>query len=595
MRAILGLKWDALLIVILAVSFGIYNAEWDPYWSLVDSPEERGSRPPDRPEGDVLLVLPDTPSDNAREFEELDTSYAWYNALWQRYGSFASTKLRNLSPELLAGRAVVIVPDLVGKRMPPNGFEALRTFVEKGGVLVVEMPSNEWTAMTQLTSAGKPRNASYAKIAVESGTIDVPVFGKRLPVSGASLDPDRVTLLVDGKPGVVRTNVGRGNVFSVAFEFGRSAIALQQGKPATGMTFEGRNIGKRSFIPETLRHLPVADLLERAVLDSVGDTRPIPSLWRFPERYRGATILFHPTFGPSTRTARTLSESSPGVLFVPSHIAWENRGGCVWSDQKLEPFARDGTMAMVIPTHEQISVTEQITDDCVATVVHRHLWDTAWSRSLRKLSAAGAHIDFSFAPSSDETGGFAFGTSYPFYPIDVGGLPLPLLVMPTLLTEFHITELDTFAQPEPFYASPITVEIPNDGMKTHPSDSQLFSISDIEIGSVRANSWFTTPVDFLKFVSARRQTVMTSQWFESDRRLVISLDVTKELDVPAPSVAIPEPGIFTIVLDGEAVALDEVSTLENHRIVELESGRHTIEVLYQSLELPPVPNLERLD
>ena len=99
-----ALKWDLLALTALLIVVAFYHGVDRPYLRLAEESRLEGSRPPDRSEGDVLLLLPDAPAAAATQLSELDCSYGWFNALWQHYGSFASAMTRHLSPEDL-GRA----------------------------------------------------------------------------------------------------------------------------------------------------------------------------------------------------------------------------------------------------------------------------------------------------------------------------------------------------------------------------------------------------------------------------------------------------------------------------------------------------------
>ena len=83
-----ALRWDVGIIGIVAISVLLYRVIQDPFFQPASSPTSEGSRPPDRTEGDILLLLPDSPSADATSFEELDCSYGWFNSLWQEYGIF---------------------------------------------------------------------------------------------------------------------------------------------------------------------------------------------------------------------------------------------------------------------------------------------------------------------------------------------------------------------------------------------------------------------------------------------------------------------------------------------------------------------------
>ena len=100
------LRWDLLALCVLLAGMGLYSLMSSSYVQLAKQESVDGSRPPDRTEGDILLLLPDAPSAEAKTFDEVDCSYGWFNALWQEYGSFASALTRNLSPEILAARVL---------------------------------------------------------------------------------------------------------------------------------------------------------------------------------------------------------------------------------------------------------------------------------------------------------------------------------------------------------------------------------------------------------------------------------------------------------------------------------------------------------
>ncbi|MFB6350890.1 MAG: hypothetical protein ABEN55_12715, partial [Bradymonadaceae bacterium] len=148
------LKWDILLLGILVAGMVGYSAVREPYVREASEARTDGSRPPDRTEGDVLLLLPDAPAARAEQFESLDCSYGWYNSLWQHFGSFATSLSRNLSPEFLAGRNVVIV-----REMPSTGISALASFARDGGQVVLEQPGDGWERLTGISTTGKVRPA----------------------------------------------------------------------------------------------------------------------------------------------------------------------------------------------------------------------------------------------------------------------------------------------------------------------------------------------------------------------------------------------------------------------------------------------------
>src|SRR5690554_6414836 len=79
-KSILGaLKWDLVLLGLIVLGVGLVVALEHPHFEPATSEKTTGSRPPDRIEGDVLLLLPDSPAAAAHDLGELDCSYGWYN------------------------------------------------------------------------------------------------------------------------------------------------------------------------------------------------------------------------------------------------------------------------------------------------------------------------------------------------------------------------------------------------------------------------------------------------------------------------------------------------------------------------------------
>jgi hypothetical protein len=252
-----ALRWDFAFVIVLAGMWLGYELIQEPTFRAVESEATTGSRPPDSTEGDVLLLLPDSPSAPAEKFEELDCSYQWFNGLWQEFGSFATALTRDLSPEVLAGRSVVIVPYRVAESMPQNGIAALASFARDGGQLVLERPNATWSSLTGVTGGKKLRHAQKIT-SVEGLDVrgpmrrhlpDVPLSGFMMRAPAMVPFPAGPTLIeVDGQPGLTVQTVGKGRVYTFLFDFGCSVTALQQGRPVEGMRFglEGQDVVPKS-------------------------------------------------------------------------------------------------------------------------------------------------------------------------------------------------------------------------------------------------------------------------------------------------------------------------------------------------------------
>ena len=183
------IKWDILALLVLGLLVLAFSAIQKPRLEPAESPQTEGSRPPDRTEGDLLLLLPASPAAKAATFSNLDCSYSWFNALWHHYGAFATAPLDSLSPQLLAGRAVVIVPARVAQESSSQARQVLENFARSGGQLVVEMPRQDWAHITGISTAGELLQARSITATEGLGIhgplrehlIDVPLAGRLLP------------------------------------------------------------------------------------------------------------------------------------------------------------------------------------------------------------------------------------------------------------------------------------------------------------------------------------------------------------------------------------------------------------------------------
>jgi hypothetical protein len=651
-QSILGaLKWDLILLGIIALGFGLVVIMENPHFEPATSETTTGSRPPDRIEGDILLLLPDVPAAKAHNFGELDCSYGWFNSLWQQFGSFATELNRNLSPELLAGRSVVIVPKRVAAAMPATGISALAGFARRGGQLIVEQPGPGWELLTGISTEGKPRQAR-AITAVDGLQVhgpmrrhlpNTPLVGSLLPTPPLPNFPSGPTLLeVNAQPGLTVNALGEGQVYTFLFNFGCTVTALQQGLPTEGMRF-GREPGTYR-LPVDARvahkkmltsHVPYADLLETAVFHRLSEPRPLPRLWMFPGQKAGALILSHPT--PSHLRAAIgyadweRKQDASSTVFVASDLVTPTETtlllrsgaevGLLWTvGAERPPVTEPIGVGAIRPILRELSLDEQ-RQQLAATLpgaesgdaieislgrVEGSLFTNDWATTFRQLRAAGIGLDASFGPTLPEHYGYLFGTGFPFYPIDERGLPLPLLEFPFLLegANANVDRLDRIlGNSEAYFHQAIHVSLPSDAMRNAPSAGILLTFrSAFEMAEDRRH-WVTTLGEFHDFLSARRQSVLTSQWSEAERRLTISVNMigarVQSIEGGAiAGVAFPRTfdgeEVARVLVDNEEISLRRLVTTGDsfERIIKVGPGHHTISVYYK---MPPVSALEATD
>ena len=638
-----ALRWDLAVLAVGLLLVLAYRVIQDPFFQRASSASSQGSRPPDRTEGDILLLLPDSPAAVAGHFAELDCSYAWFNTLWQEYGSFATALTRNLSPEFLAGRSVVIIPRRVAQAMPSNGINALSQFVRQGGQIVIEQPPSGWEALTQITLSSKPRPAQRITSSEGLGVHgplrkhlpNIPLTGQLYSAAKQPSYPSGPTLLeIDGQPGYMVHAVGAGRVFTVLFDFGCSLTAIQQGLPTRGMSFvpeqptdrltTSTRVADRQLLTAKT---PYADMLERAIFLPLSELRPLPKLWPYPGKMAGALLIVHPTpenmhaaLGFADWSRR--QEGTSTILVAPDHITSNQVAlaqqaqadlGLLWVQGiTREPTRRVVGAGALRPFAHELNLDEQVTqllsvlpENTPVTISRTEAtaWDEGFSTTFGQLARARIRMDTSFGPSERDQMGYLFGTAYPFYPLDERGLPLPILEQPFVLHEGSLT-LDRLRQflinSQAYFHQPLVLSVPANAMRVQPGAGLLLALREAHTLGRQYNHWITTLSELLDFLSARRQSVLTSQWSPEQRRLTITVNLlgSRSRTQPLgafPGVAFPRTykgeEVERVLLDGKELPLKQLATSgpSTERILEVSPGRHTISVYYKNPNALPAP------
>ncbi len=644
------LRWDLLALIILGLLVFAYSTVQSPRFQPSDSPMTQGSKPPDRTEGDLLLVLPDAPAAQATNFDNLDCSFAWVNALGHHFGTFASAPANSVTPQLLAGHSVAIVPSRVASELSSVVREDLETFVRQGGVLIVETPRQGWDRITGMSTVGEVDQATL--ITSVDGVhremidatdeephhplFDVPLSGRILPASGLDADggsSTEVAFEVDERPGLVIRPLEEGYVYSLLFDFACSLTAMYQGKPTQELSFGPPD--REPWLPTSHRvaderllatDVPYAEVLQRALFERLTTARPVARLWPFPGDARGAAMSHHPA-NSSPRAAfayadRARKQEARSTLFATAdnwsshHHSLANEIGAdvgmIWVlGQKrnpitegvgpgaFEPIAREVTLP------DQRALFEMAGGGRSTTLVRTEetLWQTDWATTFRTLAGAGLRVDTSFGPSEPSQFGYLFGTAMPFYPLDELGLPLPLLEAPFVLDGSGLTRArlrQLFESSAAGFHQPLALNLSAEAMVEAPSAEMLLGYRQFHEMAAEYDHWLTTVQDYVDFLAARRRAVLTSQWSPTDGRLTVSVNLLGirlpgSEDGAVPSVAVPAEfrggAVARVKIDDERLLPNALSTSGDGRelLIELPAGRHVISVFYHS---PPEPESE---
>ncbi len=622
-----ALRWDIAAIAIL--TFLVVTYDWLSQTRVRETPSEltAGSRPPDRTEGDILLLLPDTPSAEANHINELDCSYSWFNTLWQEYGSFATALTRDLSPEILAGRTLVIVPARVARDMPANGVRALESFVKRGGKLIVERPNEQWTSLASVFTTGKDRHARQItsveglelRGSIRDDLLTVPLTGLMTAAPDMEPYPDGPLLLeVDGQAGIVRQEIEKGEVFSFLYNHGCATLALQQGRPAAeSMTFKGSSAAERSIhVEELSNRIPHADLLDRAILRRVTRDRPTPRFWYFPSTFSGAMImtLDAPEDFASALSFADLAKKREGAttIYVAADRLDDTQAalarktgaeiGLSWVRGVNRPFVTESVgIGGLRPVATELDLNAQFTrlnltlpdsEPLRLGRVEESMMQPDWASTFRQLAAARVRMSSTLGPTKRDQWGYLFGTGFPFYPLDDRGLPLPMLESPFVMSGASLSRprLESLlGRSEGGDFQVLVLSIPSDVMARAPSAGVLLAFKDAFDLARKHDHWVAQHGELLDFLSVRRRSVLTSQFSKEQRKLTISANVlgARSISIESgsiPSVAFPKTwdgeGVEVVELDGEPVDLRKLAQRGSEYVVEVGIGRHVLMVQY---------------
>ncbi len=420
---------------------------------------------------DFLLVVDyDNMNPAPDAFESIDFSLAWLNTLQQEVGPVALIDAPSI-PERDLGRYRVVV---LTRSAASNSswLPKLKGYVDRGGVLILEMPTGALReafsadgqgglrAPQRITQAvGLEADALSALEPLQLSTIT------RLIGSAGPLDKAETLMTMDGVPVVYRKRLGAGWVITVDFDYGMLLTAIQQGRPIEG--FRVRNVRGSSAIETAdlaiqeelvTSTVPIADLIERFMVYGVIDLcYPVIGFWPFLDGSDGAFVVTHDERGMGDRAAWMAEHESgfsasssyfirlPGTvtgdglnyltsLGVDVALEWDRDldGGGAYRPLGLlgiQPLRKALTLA------EQGDLLRERATDLphLLTVRSRdHLWGRAWTQPFRIMAAYDLRADASYAPPPG-TVGYAFGTGLPFMPLDDNGLAFNLLEFPTLL------------------------------------------------------------------------------------------------------------------------------------------------------------------
>lgn len=543
---------------------------------------------PSSAQADVWIVVGSSPLEpETPAFSTLDAGRFWFNLVQQVHGPARLVAASSLILPSPLDVPVLIVTRGALSAVTPQ-LDALQTYAQAGGLLVLEQPTGPLQTLAgvvtaqethsnsaQTTSAGalETQGARAGVWTTLAGAVEppsqrqAPKLGPfqpfEVPEQGISADAT-VRLMAGGAQGEARPalwsiGMGQGEVVGLGLDLGKLMLRHLQGTPQEDYSFvpvarEGalKDIPVPADLvrsnPEWQR--PEVDLLMRTVWQHLTMRRPQVDVWRYPQGLLGAYLATHDEEGFGDRSvwmseeeARLQVRTTFFVLPMPLSTSGAARMAALGSELALHwhrgflgGHTEDHTVGPVIWRREAMSLARQ--QQRVKTLlggtlppftrIHGLQWDPDFDSTFRKMVAAGLTLDSSYGPYG-ELSAYRFGSLEPFYPLDRQGELLPILELPFCLQDDESAPYDrlfqVLSQAKLNHSSVVPIFHVNT-MAYKPSVGPLEAWMEGFEAAQAAGLWVTTVGEYVAFFQARAQTRL---------RMVPSGPEQWRVDVDAPA------------------------------------------------------------
>jgi len=511
---------------------------------------------------DFLIVVDySTFVESPKSFAEMSFSLAWLNTLQQEIGPVTHIDAGSFeSKDLSRFRCVILTQSASGH---DAWAPKLRTFLDRGGTLVLEMPGGAIRAIASADGKGGLRaaqNITYAAGLDESfstalSSLDLSNLTQVVGSAGP-LDDATTYMTIDGVPVIYAKPYATGHVVTVDFNYGMLLTALQQGRPLDD--FSLRNFRDSSALETSdlslpqgvMTEVPLADLLERFLFYGVlDDLFPVVGFWPFFDGMDGAVIVTHRENGMGDKAIwmpeYEATFRATSTLFVRSPMALTSLGL-----SRLQQYQTDVGLAFDLrttgaggepvaglpfaPVWQRLTLWEQamgmkaLLGDVLPLISSQSIdgyWGEHYTNPFRQLSAAGFRADASYRAPLDAPG-YAFGTGMPFMPIDTNGKVFNILefpiVFPVLRTEEDLARFGQFLEASSrMHHVCIGITFDTDFFQIDPSIEAFGVWQSAYRLSSQFRHWVTGLVPFLRFSRARFNAELHSRltdWNVNNRR-----------------------------------------------------------------------------
>ncbi|MBN1591836.1 MAG: hypothetical protein JW941_01145 [Candidatus Coatesbacteria bacterium] len=409
-----------------------------------------------------------------------DWSYEWQNLVECGVGPYCTKDVAEMEPDELSSFSIVIVTRSASAVIGDSLQQAIKRYIQDGGVVISEGPSGILDGLLRFEPEGGHKGRflldeiSHILVPNDKTRLSLslrPIYARRYRavVEGEnSQDPAKVEVLASlmGSPSIFHFRLGQGHLICLAFDLSTAAFVLKQGIQRWRRPFDrilhvlrfGWCWPKPAhFIPELSYFVggvvfsrvplpPFQEVLADSLFRYIALQRPFPLLSRLPAGKGAFLILTHDEdYAPDELASAVDEESAAGIRSTAFMLPDCKRADAVGADLKMGPteiafhwnrfrfhldrkgihFNRFADLESSLKAIEGASPDAPIS----SSRIHWLVWDEELGTTFDFLASAGILTDSSQGSISSAIG-YIFGTGYGYRPLLPDGRPLSMLEVP---------------------------------------------------------------------------------------------------------------------------------------------------------------------
>ena len=502
---------------------------------------------------DFLIVVDyDAFVQSPKSFGEMVFSLAWLNTFQQEVGPVSHIDAASfLETDLSRYNCIILTRSVAGQG---SWAPKVRSFLERGGTAVMEMPKDQLRAIASADGKGgirTPQNVTYVKDLGNTwmeplGALDLSSM-TQLVGSAGPLDDSQTYMTIDGIPVIYSKSYATGKVITLDFDYGMLITSLQQGRPLDNFTIrnmrETRQIETSDLAQVDQLSIPLADILERYLLFAViNDALPVTGFWPFFDGMEGALIvsqreggsgdaaLWMSNYESTFKATSTIFARSPLRITDEGIDRVQQNHGELGLEFELNtaemPHAREPVGPFKFsPVWRQYNIDEQTSvfkarldshTPLLSSQSRDGLWTPHYTRAFQMLSASGFRADASYRAPMDDPG-YAFATGLPFMPIDTNGQVFNILEFPVLFPSLKTNEeaaiLESLLKESASqHHEAIGVSFDTNLFSLNPDVDGFVVWQSIYQSATTHKHWIASIQNFLRFTRARINAELKSSY-----------------------------------------------------------------------------------